>query len=151
VNRTSLFSRRTFLRVGLGATGACYAAVIGYPLYEYLATPAQQAAASAGAIKEISLDGADKLPRNAAMMFKFGGQPAILIHHADGRWSAFSAVCTHLGCTVQFEAEKNRIYCACHGGIYDPETGRNVSGPPPKPLLSFHAEAVNGKVVVSRG
>ena len=56
----------------------------------------------------------------------------MLIHHEDGTWSAFSAVCTHLGCTVKYEPEQNRIYCECHGGTYDPYTGAAVAGPPPE-------------------
>ena len=51
----------------------------------------------------------------------------MLIHHQDGSWVALSAVCTHLGCTVQYEPQANRIHCACHGGVYDPRTGANVS------------------------
>ena len=64
-------------------------------------------------------------------MFKFGTAPAMLIHHEDGRWVAMTAVCTHLGCTVQYEPQADRIHCACHGGVYNAYTGANVSGPPP--------------------
>ncbi len=142
-------SRRTFVRVGLTAVGAGYAVALGYPLYEYLAAPARRAAADA-AVKEVALDKADELPEGSAMMFKFGGRPALLIHLKGGAWVAFSAVCTHLGCTVQFEGHKERIYCACHGGVYDPATGKNLSGPPPKPLRAFHVQVAAGKVVVSR-
>jgi cytochrome b6-f complex iron-sulfur subunit len=84
------------------------------------------------------------------MMFKFGPKPALLIHHADGTWVAMSAVCTHLGCTVQYEGPQNRIFCACHGGVYDARTGANVSGPPPKPLSQFRVEVSDGRVVISR-
>jgi Rieske Fe-S protein len=64
---------------------------------------------------------------------------------------ALDAKCTHLGCTVQYEADKNRIYCACHGGVYDARTGANVSGPPPKPLKRYVVRpAPEGGVVVSR-
>ena len=47
--------------------------------------------------------------------------------------TALSAVCTHLGCNVRFEEERNEFICPCHAGIYDIE-GRNIAGPPPKPL-----------------
>ena len=129
--------------------GAAYAAAFGYPLYRYLASPAEHAAMLA-TVKEIVLAGADGLPRESAMMFKFAGRPAILLHHADDTWTALTAVCTHLGCTVQFDAERKTIYCACHGGMYDPRTGANISGPPPKPLLAFKAQVLPGKVVISR-
>ena len=81
----------------------------------------------------------------------------MLIHHEDGRWIALTAVCTHLGCTVQYEPQADRIHCACHGGVYNPYTGANVSGPPPKPLKLFKV-AVNdtgvagvARLIVNRG
>jgi cytochrome b6-f complex iron-sulfur subunit len=142
-------TRRKFVKAGIGVAGAAYAAAFGYPLYRYLASPAERAAALA-AVKDITLDGADKLPRQAALMFKFAGRPAILLHHTDDTWTALTAVCTHLGCTVQFDQERQVIYCACHGGTYDPKTGANISGPPPKPLMNYKAQILPGKVVVTR-
>lgn len=146
---TPPLTRRTFVKAGMTVAGAAYAAALGYPVYRYLATPAERAATLA-AVKEVALDGADKLPKHAAMIFKFAGRPAILLHHDDDTWTALSAVCTHLGCTVQFDQERNAIRCACHGGIYDARTGANISGPPPKPLTAFKAQVLEGRVVVSR-
>jgi cytochrome b6-f complex iron-sulfur subunit len=74
----------------------------------------------------------------------------MLIHHQDGRWIALSAVCTHLGCTVKYEPEMDRIHCACHGGVYNAYTGANVSGPPPKPLKTFKVAVSDTGVEVSR-
>ena len=142
-------TRRTFVKAGMTVAGAAYAAAFGYPLYRYLASPAERAAALT-AVKEVTLDGADKLPREAVLMFKFAGRPALLLHHGDDTWTALSAVCTHLGCTVQFDKERKAIYCACHGGIYDAMTGANISGPPPKPLMKYVAQILPGKVVISR-
>jgi cytochrome b6-f complex iron-sulfur subunit len=98
----------------------------------------------------VVLDDAAKLPRNAAMMFKFGTQPAMLIHHDDDTWTALSAVCTHLGCTAGYEPVEKRVFCPCHGGVYDAKTGANVAGPPPKPLTVFQVKNADGKMVVSR-
>lgn len=142
-------TRRKFVKAGMAVAGAAYTAALGYPLYRYLATPAERSAALA-AVKELVLADADKLPREAALMFKFAGRPAILLHHSDDTWTALTAVCTHLGCTVQFDIERKAIYCACHGGVYDAKTGANVSGPPPKPLTAFKAQVLPGKVVISR-
>ena len=99
-------------------------------------------AASETAVTEVTLDKAQDLPLGSALMFKFGSSPAMLIHGADDSWVAFSAVCTHLGCTVKFEPELNRIHCSCHGGTYDPHTGKNISGPPPKPLKATKSPSV---------
>lgn len=142
-------SRRRFVKVGLGAFGVAYAAGFGYPVYRYLVAPAERAN-EAARVTEVELPDAAKLQPGSVLMFRFGARPAMLIHHADGSWVAFSAVCTHLGCTVQYEKDKQRIHCACHGGNYDPRTGTNVSGPPPKPLQKYNVEVANGKVIVKR-
>src|SRR6185437_10182058 len=128
--------RRAFLTAAAGAAGLCYAAALGYPIYRYLASPSEMAT-SAAAVTEVALKDAQKLPAGSVLMFKFGASPAMLIHHKDDRWVALTAVCTHLGCTVQYEADADRIHCACHGGVYNAYTGTNVSGPPPKPLKQF--------------
>jgi len=141
--------RRAFIKVAAAALGACYAGAIGYPVYRYLASPIEQAA-SVGAVNEVTLPDALNLPKNAALLFKFGSAPAMLIHHEDDTWTALSAVCTHLGCTPQYEPAEKRIFCPCHGGVYDPHTGGNISGPPPKPLTLYPVEITDGKLVVRR-
>lgn len=141
-------TRRGFLAAA-GAAGLCYVAALGYPVYRYLASPMEMAA-SASAVTEITLKDAQKLPAGSALMFKFGPSPAMLIHHKDNTWVALTAVCTHLGCTVQYEPDADRIHCACHGGVYDPRTGANVSGPPPKPLKLFKVAVGDAGVEVSR-
>ncbi|MBN9123072.1 MAG: Rieske (2Fe-2S) protein [Planctomycetes bacterium] len=143
-------ARRVFLKAAAGAVGCVYAGMIGYPVYRYLESPVEKAAAAA-AVSEVSLPKADALPPGSALMFKFGAGPALLIHQKDGSWSAMSAVCTHLACTVQYEPERDRIFCACHGGVYDPKTGANVSGPPPRPLDQFKVAVGAGSVTVTRG
>ncbi len=142
-------SRRTFLKVAAGALGACYAGGIGYPVYRYLASPVEKAE-SVAAVNEVTVPDVGAIPRNAALMFKFGTKPAMLIHHEDDSWSALSAVCTHLGCTAGYDPQEKRIFCPCHNGVYDAKTGANVSGPPPKPLDQFKVVIVEGKAVVSR-
>jgi cytochrome b6-f complex iron-sulfur subunit len=133
-------TRRAFLAAA-GAAGVAYVAALGYPIYRYLASP-NEMALSASAVTEVTLKDAQKLPAGSVLMFKFGSSPGMLIHHEDGRWIALSAVCSHLGCTVQYEPQADRIHCACHGGVYNAYTGANVSGPPPKPLMLYKV-AVN--------
>lgn len=141
-------SRRAFL-VAAGAAGLCYTAALAYPIYRYLASPAEMAE-NATAVTEVMLKDAEKLPKGSVLMFKFGAAPAMLIHHADGRWVSMTAVCTHLGCTVQYEPGPDRIHCSCHGGVYNAYTGANVSGPPPKPLKLFKVTLNGADAVVSR-
>ena len=142
-------SRQTFLRVALGGVGAVYAAGLAYPVYRYVASPVEKAAKES-AVTEVTLKDAQKLAPGSALMFRFGSKPSLLIHHDDGTWTALTAVCTHLGCTVHYEEDKKRIHCACHGGVYDPKTGGNVSGPPPKPLKRYEVKVTDVAVIVSR-
>jgi cytochrome b6-f complex iron-sulfur subunit len=141
-------TRRAFL-IAAGAAGLAYTAALAYPIYRYLASP-QEMEASATAVTEVTLKDAQKLPAGSVLMFKFGTSPAMLIHHQDGRWIALTAVCTHLGCTVQYEPGPDRIHCGCHGGVYNPYTGANVSGPPPRPLKLFKVAVGDAGVNVSR-
>lgn len=142
-------SRRTLIQIGVSAAGACYAGALGYPVYRYLATPAVRARAQ-GQVTAVSIPEKDLPEAGAAAMFLFGARPSMLIHHADGRWVAFDAVCSHLGCTVRFDPQNQRISCPCHGGMYDMNTGEVLGGPPPKPLKSYRVEVTDGNVVVSR-
>jgi len=142
-------SRRDFLRMIMAAVGACYAAAIGYPVFRFLTSPAEQAKIL-GAVKEVTLKDGHKLAAGSSMMFKFGSRPALLIHHKDGSWGALDAVCTHLGCTVGYQADRDVIHCNCHGGEYDSRTGKNISGPPPRPLKAYVVKIVGDDVTVSR-
>ena len=72
---------------------------------------------------------------------RFGSDPVIVLRVAENDYRAFSATCTHLDCIVGFQKERNRIWCNCHGGTYD-LTGRNVAGPPPRPLTAFKVNLV---------
>lgn len=142
-------SRRDFVKIAVGGMCMAYAAAIGYPIYRYLDSPVELAA-SLAAVTEVTLQGAQKLEKGSVMLFKFGADPAMLIHHKNGDWVAFDSVCTHLGCTVQYHPEEDQIKCACHGGVYDAHTGGNVSGPPPKPLTMFKVAVADAHVTVSR-
>jgi len=84
-----------------------------------------------GAVK---LGSGSQLPRGQAATYPdpSSGAPDILIRNEKGSLKAFSAVCTHAGCTVGYDGSE--IYCPCHGGTYNPETGAVTGGPPPTPL-----------------
>lgn len=98
---------------------------------------------------EITVGKVTDLKVNSGEIFKFGSEPGLLIHTSGGDWKAFSAVCTHLSCTVQYRPEAQDVWCACHGGTYS-LTGQVISGPPPKPLPEYTVHIVNEDVVVSR-
>ncbi len=68
--------------------------------------------------------------------FEFNGKPCLLVLTSDGEIRAFNAICTHVGCTVEFRRAEEDIFCNCHNGVYDLH-GKNVSGPPPRPLQEY--------------
>ncbi len=149
-NPADEMGRRQFVAAaGLGAMGVCYAAAIAYPVYRYLVSPAEQARELA-AVTQVTLPKADLPKPGTAMMFRFGVTPAMLIHLPDGHVACYSAVCTHLGCTVQYQPEEGRIFCACHSGVYDPQSGKNIAGPPPKPLSVFQVEVSDEHIIITR-
>ncbi|MBI1739060.1 MAG: ubiquinol-cytochrome c reductase iron-sulfur subunit [Acidobacteria bacterium] len=91
----------------------------------------------------------NELAANSAKIFRMGNRPGILVRTADGDYRAFSAVCTHLNCTVQYRQREHDIWCACHNGVYNLQ-GAVVSGPPPKPLEQFEVHARGQDLVVTR-
>ena len=63
---------------------------------------------------------------------------------------ALSATCSHLGCNVNYDEQSGQFKCPCHAGIYD-AGGKNISGPPPKPLTRLEARIADGKLMVNTG
>lgn len=144
----SAFTRRDFLRMFVGVFAVMWGALAAYPLLNYLT--AKEKDNEAEAVTSVSLGAADAFAPNSAKNFKFGSKPAIVYRDAAGEFSAYSAICTHLGCTVQYKPSDDQIICACHGGVYEPGTGTNVAGPPPKPLNPLSVSVNNGELIVSR-
>ena len=137
--------RRRVLDWLLGLSSGSLLGALAYPALRFMVPPerAEEAAASVVVAK------ADEIAPNSGRIVRFGSRPAILLRLPSGEFRAFSAVCTHLDCTVQYRADQEVIWCACHNGRFD-LAGRNVSGPPPRPLESFDVAVRDGDVVVSR-
>lgn len=138
-------TRRRFLNTLLGVSGTAIVGGIFYPVIRYL-TPPKNPGSIVG---EVEVGPLDKFPRNSGTIFRFGNKPGLLVHTETGELVALSAVCTHLSCTVEYRQDRKDIYCACHAGVYD-QSGKNISGPPPKPLERFHVEVRNGVVFVRK-
>ena len=71
----------------------------------------------------------------------------VLVIKTDKAYLAVSAVCTHLGCLVEFDAVKRDIKCPCHAATFD-LAGQVLGGPPPRPLPAYDVSVVQGKVYV---
>lgn len=138
-------SRRDFLDWILGSWLAGVFASVIYPISRYVVPPEVPEAAP----QSVVAGKAAEIPPNSGKIVPFGSTPVIVVRTAAGDLRAFSATCTHLSCTVQYRADIERIWCACHNGHYD-LTGRNVEGPPPRPLDRYDVVAKGDEVVIVR-
>ena len=88
----------------------------------------------------------------ASAMFHYPGEhdPCLLIRLEDGTLVAYSQACTHLSCAVVPKVSEGVLHCPCHEGYFDLRTGRNIAGPPPRPLPKIHLE-VQGDDVYAVG
>lgn len=139
-------SRRKVLNWFLTTSVGASLAAILYPLLKYLTPPKAGEPTTANVVA----GKASALKNNSALIFKFGSKPGILVRTPEGELRAFAATCTHLECTVQYKSETSQIWCACHNGTYD-LTGKNVSGPPPRPLENYKVNLRGDDVIVSKG
>lgn len=139
-------TRRRFINWWLGTTAGAFLASVLYPVTRYLIPPEIAESTAASVTLPVKLD---EVKPNSGQIFKFGNRPAILVRTASGDLKAFSAVCTHLNCTVQYRADLSHIWCACHNGHFD-LNGQNIGGPPPRPLDAFVVNVRGAQIVVSK-
>lgn len=125
-------SRRQWLLHSVVTGIVATLAVLLYPVVRFLKP---REATTSGAL-EVVAGRLDVLQREGSLLFNFGGKPCLVVNTPDGDLRAFSALCTHVDCTVAYRRAEGDIFCNCHNGVYDLH-GRNVSGPPPRPLEEF--------------
>ena len=89
------------------------------------------------------------IPKNSAKTFAWGGVPGLYLKKEDGSVAALKGVCTHMECNVDYRPAEKKFYCACHKGWFD-ETGKNIAGPPPKPLEVFEVTEKGEKLIIAR-
>jgi cytochrome b6-f complex iron-sulfur subunit len=142
-------TRRTALAagaagVGVVALGACGSDDSPPAAKEPEAsTPATQAPAGAAPIAALS-----DVPVGGAISAKGGdGKPIIVAQPTAGQVVAFTAICTHMGCTVAPSGKD--LNCPCHGSKYNALTGAVVNGPAPRPLAKVDVKVESGQVVAS--
>jgi len=143
--KTGKTERRHFVEVFLGAGVAASLVSFIYPVLRYLIPPPSAELSSDTVLAGKKGD----LKANSGKIFRFGSRPALLVMTSEGQYRAMSAVCTHLGCTVQYRSDLRNVWCACHNGMYD-LNGRNISGPPPRPLETYDVFIKGEEIYVRR-
>ena len=133
--------RRRFLGVCLGGIAATAATAASYSIFRYLSPLVPQESARKVTIPENSI------AEGTATFFPFAGSSAVLVRKRNGELIALSAICTHLGCIVQWQKDRQEFLCPCHAGHFTAD-GAVTSGPPPKPLTRLPVAVADGIITI---
>lgn len=139
---TSEPSRRKLLNWFLGTSVGVLVASVLYPVARFVSPPR---------IPEPTTNQVDagytndpEFLEKSFKIIRMGQEPVILIRVDENDFRAFTATCTHLDCIVDFRTDKKLIWCWCHNGIYN-LSGKNIGGPPPRPLTPFEVHLMDDK------
>lgn len=123
-----LVSRRELFYFTLYASFTMFSTTFLLAILGWLRKPFHGASQAIGRITEI--------PEGSVVYFDYPGpdQQAMLLHLPGGRFVAYSLRCTHLACAVYYRQESQELICPCHHGVFQPETGDPVAGPPRRRL-----------------
>ena len=145
--------RRSFLNWFMGTSAGALVLSVFYPILRFVSPPHVPEAATNQV--EAGPTNDPELLDKGFKIVRFGAEPVILIRASESEFKAFAATCTHLDCIVEYRPDDRQIWCNCHNGVYD-LNGRNVAGPPPRPLETYEVHVVAkgagqpGALVVSR-
>lgn len=123
-------SRRRFITYLLGFSVVATIAGVVTPIIGYLLPPAEAASGGTG---RVEVGTTADFPPGSGMVVAMGDKPAIVVNTTQGL-KAYSAICTHLGCVVEWDQPRQFILCPCHDGRFNALNGSVISGPPPAPL-----------------
>lgn len=154
-----MFTRRQALNFLIAGINGLIAVLLAVPVFGYLLTPILR---KTGAAAWVSLGPAADFhgtePQRAD--FRYTSEVgytaesvngfAYIVPGEDPTPLVLSPICTHMGCNVVWNGEKQLFLCPCHGGQYTAD-GRNVAGPPPRPLDRIPARVENGVLMIQAG
>lgn len=134
--------RRRFLKIILAFFASVTLFSFIYSILKFLTTlPTRTAEAKKLIIRK------SEVPSGEAMNIVYQNTPAVLINRPEKGFIAFSRICTHLGCLVEFKKTRQYFLCPCHAGIFDAD-GNVVSGPPPKPLTTIPLRIDGDSIII---
>jgi len=118
------------------------------PVIGYLWPPKRASAGGSGRVQiGTNLD----FPVGQGKVVPVNDKPVIVVNTAQGGLKAFSAICTHLGCIVEWDEPRQFILCPCHDGRFNAVNGAIISGPQPAPLPELALTVEGDAVYVSEG
>jgi cytochrome b6-f complex iron-sulfur subunit len=128
--------------VGLAVLDACTSSGSTLPT-------ARSATCSDGTCIDVSdAANADLATTGGAMLIDAHNDTIMVIRTTQTEVIALSAICTHAGCSMDFDPARERLTCPCHGSEFD-ETGRVTMGPAQRPLRVYSATLANNMITVS--
>jgi cytochrome b6-f complex iron-sulfur subunit len=140
-------SRRGFFKYALlGFSALVAAGGVIYPIISYLWPPKKGGGASQA---RVAVATTAELPVGKGQVFSVNNKPVIVINTPDG-YKALSATCTHLGCIVAWNEQRQVIACPCHEAFFN-TNGAVISGPPPGPLPTLQVQVEGDQIYVQGG
>ena len=149
-------TRRDVLQASAAGVLGVMALAIGGPIVGAVLSPALRSRASEewsdlGPLEEFPVEKMVEKRYEAAGSGAARGErmprTAYVLRKADGALQVLSPSCTHLGCPVRWSETSRKFLCPCHGGFFD-ERGKNVGGPPKRPLDQLEARVRDGRLHV---
>lgn len=122
--------RRRFLRFLMSFSVVSTISIIAAPIVGFLIPPRVQSSGGGGRVLAGTLT---DIPAGTGVVVAMGSKP-VIVTNTEAGVTAFSAVCTHLGCIVGYDPVVRQIVCPCHDGHFNASSGVVISGPPPRPL-----------------
>ena len=137
--------RRGVLKTLLGFSIFSTLAAVITPIIGYLWPPVRQTTGQGSQVRAASLA---ELQIAGGLLATVEDKAIVLTYSDQSGVRAFSAICTHLGCVCQWEAQGMYILCPCHDGRFNAQTGAVISGPPPSPLPQWEVVVEGDDVFV---
>lgn len=133
--------RRAFLGTLLGGWVTAAVGGVVYPVLHFLNAPPMGQEQ-----KQVTLT-PDDLAEGEAIQIVRQGEPVIVIRTGADEFTTLSAVCTHLGCIVKWDAATRTLECPCHAARFD-MAGNVLGGPPQSPLPAYPTTVEDGTIVI---
>jgi len=141
-------SRRRFLGYLLGFSVVATAVGVLTPVVGYLWPPSN---ATAGESGKVEVGKTTDFPAGQGKVLPVNDKPVIVVNTTQGGLKAYAAICTHLGCIVEWDQPRQCILCPCHDGRFNAVNGAVISGPPPAPLPALPVTVEGDTVYVTSG
>lgn len=145
-NQSPTISRRRLITSLLGFSVVATLGGVLTPIIGYL-WPPERILGAAG--ERVEVGTAPEFPTGQGKVVPVNDKPVIVVNTEQGGAKAFSAICTHLGCIVEWDEARQFILCPCHDGRFSPVNGGIISGPQPSPLPELPLTVEGDTIYVS--